>query len=143
MFTPSQEQLRNFFFDIFEKHKLNQMLSSLEKQVLSIILQHPEYHEILNNRHKYLNYHWNNSSGEFNPFLHLSMHLTILEQLSINQPDRIREIFDKFVLKYKGEHNATHELMDCIAEMLIKGNFNPENYDVNIFYNCVNNKLGI
>ena len=143
MFSPTQEQLRNFFFDTFEKNKLNIPLTSLEKQVINIIIVHPEYHHILSNRQKYLHYQWHNISGEINPFLHLSMHLTIIEQLSINQPEHIREIFNQFIVKYKSEHDAIHELMDCIAEMVTKGQYNHDNYDINIFYNCVNHKLGL
>ncbi len=92
MFNPTQADVRNFFFDVFGKAKQNIALSDLEKIAYGVILEHPEYHEVLQNKDKYLEVQYLPEMGQTNPFLHLSMHLTIIEQLSINQPIGISEL---------------------------------------------------
>jgi hypothetical protein len=56
--------------------------------------------------------------GETNPFLHMSLHLSVLEQININQPTGIATIFTQLKLKYQDEHAAQHDLMDCLAETI-------------------------
>lgn len=141
MFNPSQLDVRNFFFDTFEKSKKNYALTDLEKIAYSIILQHPEYHHILENKTKYLEFQWSPNQEQTNPFLHLSMHLTIIEQLSINQPTGITSLYTDLCKKFQTEHHAQHELMDCIAEMLMQAQKNNTNPDSTIYFNCIKMKL--
>src|SRR5690606_36494749 len=74
MFNPSRDQVRQFFTDTWTKHRQNKILTPIESMALTWILQHPEYHDALENP--------NATQEEFavekeqvNPFLHLSMHL--------------------------------------------------------------------
>ena len=46
-------------------------------------------------------------AAQMNPFLHLSLHLAIEEQLSIDQPPGIRASFEALAEK-RGEHDAKH-----------------------------------
>ncbi len=142
MFNPSQADVRNFFFDVFEKINLKKELTDLEKIAFSIIIEHKEYHSILQNRDKYSNYQWTVEMGETNPFLHLSMHMTIIEQLSIDQPFGIKAFYTELCNKFKHEHRATHELMDCLGEMLWVAQSNQQMPDAQIYLNCINRKLG-
>lgn len=142
MFNPTQADVRNFFFDIFAKAQQNVALSGLEKIAYSIILEHPEYHEILNNRDKYLEAQYSPQLGELNPFLHLSMHLTLIEQLSINQPLGIDMLYKEMCVKCKDEHQAMHEIIDCLGEMIWLAQRNNTLPDVNIYFDCIKKKLG-
>ena len=56
MFNPSVSDVRNFFFDTFAKASQQHGLSDLEKMAYSVIMEHPEYHPVLRDREKYLNY---------------------------------------------------------------------------------------
>jgi hypothetical protein len=49
--------------------------------------------------------------GEVNPFLHINLHLSLKEQLSINQPLGIQEYYQKILNKVKDPHEA--ELSLC------------------------------
>ncbi len=140
MFNPSLNDVRNFFFDIYAKSLLKQPLSELEKIAYKIILEHPEYHYILENRGKYLQFQWLPEMGETNPFLHLSMHMSIIEQLSINQPTGIIELYNKLLIKCK-PHNAQHELMECLGEMLWQAEKNKTLLDINLYLTCIKKKL--
>lgn len=141
MYNPTLTDVRNFFFEVYDKHKNNIILTDLEKIALSIILKHPEYENILSNKNKYLNYQWLPENGETNPFLHLSMHMSIQEQLSINHPPSIVELFKKLCIKYTDEHEASHQLMDCIVEMLWQSQKNNTQLDMDLYLSCIKSKL--
>ena len=141
MFNPSQEDVRNFFFDTYKKHKEQHLLIDLERLALSIIFEHPEYEKVVANKDKYLTYQWSVDGGETNPFLHLCMHLTILEQLSIDQPHGIKILYNNLCKKYTDEHKAQHELMECIAEMIWQAQQNQTQPDPEIYFACIKHKL--
>ena len=46
------------------------------------------------------------------------MHLSISEQLSINQPIGIRAAYDKLAQKLDDEHAAQHVVMECLGQVL-------------------------
>lgn len=142
MFSPSQKDVRNFFFAVMEKQHNSMSLTDLEKIALSIILEHAEYAPILNNRDKYLDYQWTVDMGQTNPFLHLSMHMSIIEQLSIDQPAGIKALFSELCKKFQDQHRASHELMECLGEMLWQAQANNTPPDIEIYFSCINNKLG-
>nr|MBF0683808.1 DUF1841 family protein [Pseudomonas sp.] len=89
MFNPSRDQVRQFFADTWRKHRQEEILSPLEAIALDWILEHPEYHGDLESGEA-ATADYTVEAGRTNPFLHLSMHLAIAEQLSIDQPPGIR-----------------------------------------------------
>ena len=97
MYNLNQFDVRSFFFDLQSKAEKKEPLTDLEKIAYSVILEHPEYNNILQNKDKYLEFKWSVENGETNPFLHLSMHLSILEQLSIDQPVGIKNLFEIYL----------------------------------------------
>ncbi|MEY3746587.1 MAG: hypothetical protein RL194_46, partial [Pseudomonadota bacterium] len=90
LFNPSRDQVRQFFFDAWSKFKARQPLSDLEAIALEVMQMHPEYHQVLDTPDRYLEQAYFPEMGETNPFLHMSLHLSILEQLSIDQPPGIK-----------------------------------------------------
>ncbi len=142
MFDPSISDVRNFFFDIYQKASVNHELNDVERTVFCVILEHPEYHHILAQPTKYLEYSWPVEEGQTNPFLHLSLHLTILEQISINQPLGIKELFARLCQKFGTRHEASHQLMDCITEMLWHAKRHNTPLDQTLYFNCIGQKLG-
>jgi hypothetical protein len=143
MFNPSQADVRNFFFTLVEKVVSSQQsLSEIEKIAYSVVLEHPEYQSILTNRVKYLNYQWTSEVGQVNPFLHLSLHLTVLEQLSIDQPGGIKNLYIQLCNILGDRHQAEHQLMDCITEMLYQAQLNHQSPKQQVYFDCINKKLG-
>mgnify|MGYP001262213750 CR=1 FL=1 len=58
-------------------------------------------------------------AGEpLSPIEHLSMHLSISEQVSIDQPRGIRQAVELLAAKRGDLHAAQHEVMDCLGEMI-------------------------
>lgn len=116
MFNPSREDVRRFFFDTWSRSQAGQPLSDLERKALEVILRHPEYHPVLDAPGRYLDRDWTPDQGETNPFLHLSLHLAVEEQLSIDQPPGIQTMFRKLCESRGSEHDALHDLVECLAE---------------------------
>lgn len=118
MFAPSQEQVRRFFCEAWAKHRAGQPLTPLEAQAADWIVQHPEYHEDLADVDAALAATYTVEDGRTNPFLHLSMHLSITEQVSIDQPRGIRAAVEALAHRRASLHEAHHEVMEALGEMV-------------------------
>lgn len=118
LFNPSRDEVRDFFFDTWAKFKAQKILTDLEKICLSVMLLHAEYHAILDRPEQFKHQEYFPEFGETNPFLHMSLHLSVLEQISINQPIGIADIYEKLKLKHQDEHAAQHEVLECLAETI-------------------------
>lgn len=118
MFTPSQHDVRRFFCETFRKQRANQVLTPLEAIARDWLLQHPEYADDLSDPEAALAADYSVEQGRSNPFLHLSMHLSIAEQISIDQPPGIRAAFSSLAQRLGSEHEAHHEIMECLGEMI-------------------------
>lgn len=116
LFNPSREQVRQFFCGAWHKHTQNNVLTPIESMAVEWIVQHPEYHDELN-RPDALEAEYTVEGGQTNPYLHLSMHLAISEQLSVDQPPGIRAVHDALAQRI-GAHEAAHEIMECLGEVV-------------------------
>jgi hypothetical protein len=116
MFDPTRDQVRQFFFDAWRKYREREMLAGLDNVAAGVMLLHPEYHPVLDDPERYRNREYRPESGESNPFLHLSMHLAIEEQLSIDQPPGIKREFERIAARRGDRHATCHEVMECLAE---------------------------
>ena len=137
MFNPSRDQARDFLFDLWAKHLSRAPLTPLESMTLSIVLEHPEYHDFLGNRERYLERDWKPEGGETNPFLHLSLHLAIEEQLSIDQPPGIRAAVEALARRHGSTHAARHAVMECLVEMVWQAQRHGAGFDNAAYLDCV------
>ena len=141
MFKPSREQARQLFFDTWRKYHQQEALSGIEVIALEVILQHHEYQELLENPDQYLDKDFLPELGNTNPFLHMSMHVAIKEQLSINQPIGICERFARLLKKTGNEHDAAHQVMECLAEMIWQAQRYQSAPDATIYFDCLDKRL--
>ena len=118
MFTPSQHDVRRFFCETYRKYRANEILTPLEAIARDWIMQHPEHANALADLDTALTADYSVENGASNPFLHLSMHLSIAEQVSIDQPPGIRAAFLSLAQRRDSEHEAHHEIMECLGEMI-------------------------
>ena len=118
MFTPSRDEARRFLSDAWKKFKASQPLSPLEQKLVDIVSRHPEYHELLEHPDRHLDREFGPESGAMNPFLHLSLHLAVAEQLAIDQPAGIRAEFDRLRTARGDEHEALHAVLECLGETI-------------------------
>ncbi len=118
MFNPSSDDVRRFFCEIYRKHRAKELLSPLEAIALDWIVQHPEYEPAFADVEAALARDYSVEGGQANPFLHLSMHLTIAEQVSIDQPTGIRAACLALTQRKGSEHEAHHQIMECLGQMI-------------------------
>lgn len=137
MFSPSRDQARRFLFDTWRKQREGAPLTDLERLALGVMLLHPEYHVQLDAPEKYLERDYLPEHGETNPFLHLSMHLAIREQLSIDQPRGISAQYRRLREKSGDEHEAEHALLDCLGEMLWQAQRKHSAPDPAVYLDCL------
>ena len=137
MFAPTRDQVREFFFGVWEKSQAGQALTPLESMALAIMLEHPEYHEVLGDRERYANKEWTPEQGESNPFLHLSMHLAIEEQLSIDHPPGIRAEVERLSRKFDSAMAARHAVMECLAEQVWQAQRNGVAFSNAAYLDCL------
>jgi hypothetical protein len=118
MFNPSRDDVRQFFCAAWRKHKDGSVLTPLEAAALKWIAVHPEYHPLLADEVRALAEEFRVERGQANPFLHLSMHLALDEQLSIDQPPGVVAAFRRLAVRAGDEHRAAHEAMECLGEIV-------------------------
>ena len=144
MFNPSRDQARDFLFEAWRKYTApdpNAPLTSLEAIAVEVIAKHPEYHAQLNRRDQFVDRDYAPEHGETNPFLHISMHIAIQEQIAIDQPRGIKEAYLTLSAKLVSTMEAEHQIMDCLAEMIWQAQQTKSAPSAEIYLQCIRAKL--
>jgi hypothetical protein len=118
MFTPSQHDVRRFFCEAYRKQRAGELLTPMDAVAADWIADHPEYHAALADVEAALAASYTVEDGQANPFLHLSMHLSISEQVGIDQPHGIKQAVELLAARRGSLHAAHHEAMECLGEMI-------------------------
>ena len=118
MFNPSPADVRRFFCAVHAKARAGQPMDALETLASGWLKEHPEYEPDVADAEAAVARVYDGGNGQFNPFLHLSMHLSISEQCSIDQPRGIRQAVELLAGKRNSLHDAHHEAMECLGRML-------------------------
>jgi hypothetical protein len=118
MFQPSQHDVRRFFCEAWRREHEGAALDPMQTLAAQWIAEHPEYHADLADVDAALAANYSVEAGRTNPFLHLSMHLTVSEQCSIDQPHGIRQAVELLAARRGSLHDAHHEVMECLGEMV-------------------------
>ena len=118
MFAPNQADVRRFFCGGFAKaadgRALQEGLQPIEALALEWLREHPEYASDFADADAAVSRSY---SDGINPFLHLSMHLSISEQCSIDQPLGIRAAVEA-LLQTRELHEVHHLVMEELGLML-------------------------
>ena len=119
MFSPSQADVRRFFCAVHAKQQAGEAMEAIEVLAGQWIAEHPEYHAALSDVDAALAQLGQPGDGtQENPFLHLSMHLSVSEQCSIDQPPGIRQAVELLAARRGDLHQAHHEVMECLGRMV-------------------------
>lgn len=140
LFNPSRDEVRRFFFEAWRKFGQSLELTPLEGLALQVMMMHPEYHAVLGAPEQFLAQEYFPEMGETNPFLHMSLHLSILEQISINQPPGISSSYQALQQKHDDEHAAQHDLMECLAETVWRAQRDRAPPDAAAYLQCMQQK---
>jgi hypothetical protein len=118
MFQPSQNDVRRFFCATHQRQQAGLPLEPMQALAARWVDEHPEYHADLADIDAALAAVYTVDEGRTNPFLHLSMHLSIEEQIAIDQPTGIRQAVALLAQRKQSLHSAHHEVMECLGEMI-------------------------
>jgi len=116
---PSREQIRahrQVFWDAWQKQQAGLPLNALEVRISRVIALHPEYHHLFGDLEQFLDRDFS-VGGEASPYLHLSLHLALEEQLASRQPPEAGQALE-FLMQRRGQgrHDALHALLEILAE---------------------------
>lgn len=142
MFNPTREEVRRFFVDAWAKRLAGRLLTPLEHQAADIVTQHPEYQPLLAAGAEVLQQDFPPEAGRTNPFLHLSLHLAIEEQLAIDQPPGIRELFAALMARRDERHAALHDALECLGETVWRAQRDGQPPDGEAYLDCLRRRLG-
>jgi hypothetical protein len=142
MFQPSQHDVRRFFCGVYRRHIGGELLTPAEVLARNWIEQHPEYHADLADLDQALASVYDVDAARTNPFLHLSMHVAIDEQLSIDQPRGIVAVFGQLAQQHASVHHAHHEVMACLGEMIWASQRSGLPPDGEHYLACLRRRLG-
>jgi hypothetical protein len=143
MFNPSQSDVRQFFCGTWRKFNAREILTPLEDIAARWMVEHPEYHALLANEPAALAASFAPEAGKTNPFLHLSMHMTISEQVQADQPHGIAAGYEALRNTLGQAHAAHHEIMECLGEMLWTAQRHQTPPDGERYVCCVQRRAGI
>ncbi len=137
MFNPSQADVRRFFCAAYAKHQAGQPMEAIETLASLWIDEHPEYREDLSDVDAAIARNYDLTPEKTNPFLHLSMHLSISEQCSIDQPRGIRQAVELLAKRLGSLHDAHHVAMECLGTMLWESQRSGRPPDGNVYVAAV------
>lgn len=137
MFAPTRDEARRFMVEAWAKYRAGQPLSELEQKAVELIALHPEYHALLQDSERHVSRDYGPEGGEINPFLHLSLHLAVAEQLGIDQPPGIRAEFERLRVARGDEHAALHAVLECLGETLWQAQRLRAAPDAEVYLSCL------
>ena len=137
MFAPSQHDVRRFFCEAHGRQRDLLPLTPMQTLAAQWTAEHPEYHAALSDVDAALAANYAVEDGKTNPFLHLSMHLTISEQLAIDQPRGIKQAFELLTARLGSAHEAQHQVMECLGEMVWASQRSGLPPDGHVYLDCV------
>ena len=141
MFNPSREQVRVFFCESWRKHRERLVLEGAEATAADLIEKHPEYHALLESPQTAIEQEFTPDSGQMNPFLHLSLHLAIADQIGIDQPPGIRAAYHALRTRLE-VHQAEHAILECLGETLWRAQREGGTLDAAQYLECVRRAAG-
>jgi len=140
-FGQDRSQLRKFYFQSWEKFRNNRPMEPMESIIATLINQHPEYHDFFDNLEQNQDRDFTPEMGQTNPFLHLGMHISIQEQLGTQRPPEIASLYQSLCQKTGDAHEAEHQMMDCLGEMLWSAQRNQQAPDESTYLECIKKLL--
>lgn len=136
MFTPSRDEARRFLVDAWRKRREQLPATPLETLAADLVEMHPEYHALLADAAA-MQREWTPEDGQTNPFLHLSLHLAVAEQLQIDQPPGIKAACAALAARHGDLHAALHDILECLGETVWRAQRDKAPPDGAAYLDCI------
>ena len=123
MSKDPRQAYRQVFVNSWAAYQSGKALNPLEQQIVAVLREHPEYAADLEKNLNHLNYHNHpDQPMGMNPFLHLSLHLSLHEQIQLDRPAGIRALY-QHALKdpiHYNPHELQHLMMTVLEKTLLE-----------------------
>lgn len=130
--------LRKVYFDAWQKELKGDMnRSPMEEMIIDIIRRHPEYYAIFENTKTFTRFEDEKFDLGHNPFFHLSLHVTVSEQVGADRPPGIRDLYLQLLKKYGDQTEVEHLIMEKLARLLLNSFRNNEQNSEAQYLNAV------
>ncbi|MGR9089487.1 MAG: DUF1841 family protein [Gammaproteobacteria bacterium] len=121
MFAQTREEVRAHFLAVWQKMATKSPLEPIEALLADVIERHPEYHALLNRPDEVLNADFSADASGVNPFLHMSLHVAIREQLQTDRPTGVVSTYRALAEQGRLEpHAIEHRMMECLSASLVE-----------------------
>ncbi len=137
LFGQDRDQIRRFYCQAWANHRSGTPLEPLQAQIVAVIEQHPEYHDLLEDEDRACSRDYLPEFGESNPFLHMGLHIAIQEQLVTDRPTGIRAVYQQLLPGFAGSHELEHRIMECLAEAILQAQRQGSPPDEQAYMECV------
>lgn len=137
VFAPTRDESRRFLTDAWRKYRAGEPLSGLEQTAAQLIAMHPEYHAVIEAPGQHAERDYRPEHGDVNPYLHLSLHLAVAEQLAIDQPAGIVAQYERLCAARGDAHAALHALLECLGEMIWQAQRTSTGPDAALYLSCL------
>ncbi len=142
LYGNDRSQMRRYFHETWKKYKENRPLEPLESLIAHVIAAHPEYHNYIESPED-VERDFTPEQGQTNPFLHMGMHLAIREQSMTDQPPGVREVYIALTRRFGGDHEAEHQMMECLGEALWNAQRAGTEADPEKYLECLRKRAGM
>jgi hypothetical protein len=142
MFSDDRQTHRRVFIEAWRKAGAGEPLEPLETQIVEIMRMHPEYHPHLDHGEAVMDRDWLPEGGETNPFLHLGLHLTVLEQVGLDRPPGVRKLYRRLIESTGDVHEADHIIMECLAEAIWRISHDGKSFNEKAYLKCIKRSGG-
>jgi len=136
IFSQERDQFRRVFVEVWRKNDRGEPMEALEQAIATVIAAHPEYHEMLA-QPDVLTREFPGQGEQANPFLHMAMHITIVEQITSDRPAGIRALYDSLRGRFRDYHELEHAIMQCLSESLWEARERGQPPDERRYLACV------
>lgn len=137
MYPTDRRTHRQIFIHAWHKAAGGQPLEPIEAQIVEILRQHPEYLPLIEAEDDALDRDFSPEQGEQNPFLHLGLHLAIQEQVGIDQPVGIRQLYLDLAQRSGDAHQTEHRIMECLVDALWRLQRNQGSFSEQDYLDCI------
>jgi hypothetical protein len=110
-----RDALRQRWREAWQRQRAGLPLEPLQAQIVDVITLHPEYHGLLEASVAPAE---TAAPDGANPFLHLSLHLALREQVGTNRPAGIVEVHRRLARATGSAHAAEHRMIEVLATVL-------------------------
>lgn len=117
LFTTDRDAMRERFRSAWRRQRAGEPLEPLERQIATLVAEHPEYHALLESEDRSPLGH-DLHDGDANPFLHLALHLALREQVGTDRPAGIAALTRALLLRHGDGHAVEHRMIECLGECL-------------------------